>query len=600
MERKMSNNIKHNAKKNETKRENIISRKPQKGSSQTKTKNSPVEQVLHLQRTIGNRAVTRLIHSGGIQAELTNRKHNDIYEKEVDSVADRMISMKDSSSVQRQEPEEEVMPRLMYNPRLQSGALPEDEEEGVQPRLQRQPEAEEEEESAVCRVREKLTVGSPGDVYEQEADRVAEEISSSGGMSDLSNMTPVQQKLLSSVDPRALGSLSKKTIWPIVSKDTVGSKRLTVNRKKEFPRQNSDTVSANIENRILQSKGKGNQLPRPMQNYMAIQAGYDFSNVRVKADSEATELNTALGARAFANGSDIWLGRGEKATDLKLMAHELTHVVQQGGAKRLQTQSNALSRTLASKGFMPKFMQTLTKYPQSNSALFQKGILQFAKENPPGRMTALQARILDGSRSGMPNLRESAQTLRGCLTGCSSSSSATPTLKKTTVSGPTPSNCGGFSWGVQWSIDNATSSTNGWVVQKVALNRNVTDCSGNAKAAGLNELKPSWYPLWEAWQVRSGQVYIGRLASLHQSDTYGQGGPGDNTKGSVSVLGTAEYYDRLTLPSSFKVTNSAPTWSLPATTSQPTLTGGTGSLAHNLTATWDCCTSNKATTLATT
>jgi hypothetical protein len=95
----MSNNIKHNAKQTETKRGRFISRKPKKRLSQTKKKNLPVEQVLHLQRTIGNRALNRLIRSGPIQAKLTVGKPDSIYEKEADSVADKVMSMPDKSPV---------------------------------------------------------------------------------------------------------------------------------------------------------------------------------------------------------------------------------------------------------------------------------------------------------------------------------------------------------------------------------------------------------------------------------------------------------------------------------------------------------------------
>jgi hypothetical protein len=60
--------------------------------------------------------------------------------------------------------------------------------------------------------------------------------------------------------------------------------------------------------------------------------GADLSTVRVHADPLAREASQAMGARAFAHGSDVFLGDGESPTDLGLMAHELTHVVQQGAA----------------------------------------------------------------------------------------------------------------------------------------------------------------------------------------------------------------------------------------------------------------------------
>jgi hypothetical protein len=302
------------------------------------------------------------------------------------------------------------------------GLVPEEEEED-QTAIQQQ--NEEEEGEPVCRAQKKLTMGTPGDGYEQEADRIAEEISSEGDLSDLSTITSLQEKRLSSIDPLALGGLSGKATTPTLSTDFVGSRKLAVNRKEELPLSEDGSVLDNIERRILQSKGSGNRLSSQMNSYMGIQTGYDFSNVRVKSDSEATALNQTLGSRAFTNGSDIWLGKGEKATDVKLMAHELTHVVQQGAANRIQPQSNALSQRLASKNYMPKFMQALTKNPNSNSSLFHKEILQFIDKYPSSRMSDLQAQLLDGARRDSINRRESAQTLRGSIPGCRGSSSST-------------------------------------------------------------------------------------------------------------------------------------------------------------------------------
>ena len=60
--------------------------------------------------------------------------------------------------------------------------------------------------------------------------------------------------------------------------------------------------------------------------------GVDLGDVRVHEGATATRANKALGARAFTNGRDIWLASGESSSDLGLIAHESTHVVQQGGA----------------------------------------------------------------------------------------------------------------------------------------------------------------------------------------------------------------------------------------------------------------------------
>jgi hypothetical protein len=71
--------------------------------------------------------------------------------------------------------------------------------------------------------------------------------------------------------------------------------------------------------------------------------GADFSSVSVHTDSEANELNQELSAKAFTIGQDIFFRDGEyspgSGSGQNLIAHELTHVVQQVGAHRLQRDS---------------------------------------------------------------------------------------------------------------------------------------------------------------------------------------------------------------------------------------------------------------------
>ncbi len=164
-----------------------------------------------------------------------------------------------------------------------------------------------------------------------------------------------------------------------------------------------------------------------------------------------------------------------------------------------------------------------------------------------------------------------------------------PRLKKTNGA-VTSGNNGSFSWPATWSIENATSTTAGWIVQHVNVTQSVTNAAGTAITPGTGSfggLRTAWYPIWEAWQVRGGAVFVGSSTSPHRADTYGQDEVGASTRGTTSVVGSADFYPNLTLPAAFTVTNSAPAWSLPVTTTDPALSGGTGALAHNLTATWD-------------
>ncbi len=78
-------------------------------------------------------------------------------------------------------------------------------------------------------------------------------------------------------------------------------------------------------------KTDGAPLPAPLKHEFEASFGSDLSQVRV----HESHAPTHLGAKAFAHGSDIFFAPGEYQphTDVgrKLLAHELTHVVQQGG-----------------------------------------------------------------------------------------------------------------------------------------------------------------------------------------------------------------------------------------------------------------------------
>jgi hypothetical protein len=169
---------------------------------------------------------------------------------------------------------------------------------------------------------------------------------------------------------------------------------------------------------------------------------------------------------------------------------------------------------------------------------------------------------------------------------------STPRLRKTTVSGPTMGTCGAFSWGAQWSVDNATSSTNGFVVQNVRAAFDVTICPGpvDVKQFTGGRVNPAWFPFWEAWQVRGGNVFVGTTASPHVADTFAVPSFGDQSQGTIAITGTAEYFDGVAnLPSGFAPRNAPPAMALPYTQTAPGLSGGTGSIPHNITIHWDCC-----------
>jgi len=100
------------------------------------------------------------------------------------------------------------------------------------------------------------------------------------------------------------------------------------------------------EQNSVGSGASGSPLPPAVQAPLTKSFGVDLRGVRVRSDSTAQGKVRELSARAFAFGNQIFLGRGEKDTDLGLMAHEAAHVVQQRGAPAIQRHSSAASDSL--------------------------------------------------------------------------------------------------------------------------------------------------------------------------------------------------------------------------------------------------------------
>lgn len=108
--------------------------------------------------------------------------------------------------------------------------------------------------------------------------------------------------------------------------------------RQETTAANANDVSPAVEGAIQQERGGGASLDHGVRRQMESSLGADFSGVRVHTDHKADSLNRDLSARAFTTGQDIFFRQGayQPATSdgRELIAHELTHVVQQGGGVR--------------------------------------------------------------------------------------------------------------------------------------------------------------------------------------------------------------------------------------------------------------------------
>jgi hypothetical protein len=101
------------------------------------------------------------------------------------------------------------------------------------------------------------------------------------------------------------------------------------------PAMDGDAVGAeggaappDVAQRVSQP-GTGRPLPASVRAFMEPRFGVGFQDVRIHDGSDDRRTADRIGARAFTHRHHIWLGQGETVEDRRLLAHELTHVVQQ-------------------------------------------------------------------------------------------------------------------------------------------------------------------------------------------------------------------------------------------------------------------------------
>lgn len=208
----------------------------------------------------------------------------------------------------------------------------------------------------------KLAMSSPGDASEREAEHVGKQVARSAraAAGTASPATPTRQastaapavqraRVAPGVEPPprevivpvpAALQIQRASAAPGVEDPAVH--RAAVRQGADEPSAaNAPAVGEATEQRIEARRGGGSPLPEPIQAEMEGRFAKDFADVRVHTDSEAQALCAETGARAFTVGNDIFFAPGEfdPASDggRELLAHELTHVIQQEQtARRVQ------------------------------------------------------------------------------------------------------------------------------------------------------------------------------------------------------------------------------------------------------------------------
>jgi hypothetical protein len=161
-------------------------------------------------------------------------------------------------------------------------------------------------------VQPKLSINQPNDMYEQEADAMAD-------------------KVMRMQDPNPQPFFTP-AITPVQRKCAHCEEEEKKMQRKESNNE-SPVANAATENYINSLPGRGRSLTAEEKNFFEPRFGYDFSNVQLHTNAEANESAKSINALAYTYGDNIVFGSNQYQpnTDAgkKLMAHELTHVVQQ-------------------------------------------------------------------------------------------------------------------------------------------------------------------------------------------------------------------------------------------------------------------------------
>jgi hypothetical protein len=230
--------------------------------------------LLGLQRSIGNHAVQRLIQSPYIQTKLQVSTPGDPLEQEADRTTDTVMRMR-----------EPVVSRQALGQPV------------ITPLAQRESDQSDEEDTMVARKSHRIPVAVREDDDEEEK---------------------VQ---------RACDDCEEDTI----NRKETDDEEEVISRAAVTPHV---PASANIH----AMQGGGNPLPPATRAFFEPRFGADFSHVRIHTDQRAADTAKSINARAFTAGRDIVFGAGQDSFEShegrRLLAHELTHVVQQNGSSR--------------------------------------------------------------------------------------------------------------------------------------------------------------------------------------------------------------------------------------------------------------------------
>ncbi len=323
--------------------------------------------------------------NAGIQAKLKIGQTNDKFEKEADAVADKVVNKNTEPNVQKapappiqtmkvgptdlqkmSEPDEDVQmeqetvsdSEVQAKPiqRMEMGA---DEDESVQMESEDDSDVQTmSDEASEVQMMEKGSEEEPVQMMSEddsEVQTMSDEASEVQTMSAEENEVQMMSDEIDTMSASDVQAKSEDDSEVQTMSDEASEVQTMSEDDSDVQLQSDeiDTMSAsdvqakfknnrknkknNVASNLKSSKGGGSKMDSNTQSKMESGFGTDLSGVNIHTDSKSVEMNQDLGSKAFTNGADIYFNEGQYDPESKegqtLLAHELTHTLQQGAVE---------------------------------------------------------------------------------------------------------------------------------------------------------------------------------------------------------------------------------------------------------------------------
>ena len=187
-------------------------------------------------------------------------------------------------------------------------------------------------------IQAKLNIGEPNDKYEREADHTAVQVVQQINSSSQNQQSVQRDESMESEEKEEEELQMKPDISQIQRHESMEQESEDLQMKSLVQRKDNvggGEASSDLESSIKGARGGGQSLDPSLQEKMGLAMGADFSGVKVHTDSQSDQLNKSIQAKAFTTGQDLFFRQGAYEPSSRggqeLIAHELTHVVQQNG-----------------------------------------------------------------------------------------------------------------------------------------------------------------------------------------------------------------------------------------------------------------------------